>query len=200
MKRILIRGTALVFSAGVLAFIIYYVLDFLIKLWRPVIMAMFDREYLVTPLTIVFTILLVIFVGFLFTQKTMAEHLRKFPVVSLLFGEGKRIPHTIHDMPGALVKFSEGSYYIAALVGNQKFRNKEGAIELMYKLYCPSAPVPWSGLPIIFARKEQVIPLKISFGEVYGITTSFGRSAPEMLEELSLEDEHIDTPASLSES
>ncbi|HEY49143.1 MAG TPA: hypothetical protein G4O13_03775 [Dehalococcoidia bacterium] len=188
MKRILIRGTAIVFSVGVLAFIVYYVLDFLIKLWKPMIMAMFDREYLVTPLTIVFTILLVILVGFLFTHKRVVNRLRKFPVINWLSGEGKKIPQTIHDMPGALVKFSEGSYYIAALVGHQKFTDKDGETEVMYKLYCPSAPVPWSGLPIIFAKKEQVIPLKISFGEVYGITTSFGRSAPEILEELSLED------------
>ena len=188
MRHVLFRGTAIVFSLGILAFIIYYVLDFAITLWEPLIMAMFDREYLVTPLTIVFTIFVIILFGFLFTRQSMVMRTRKIPLLNTLFGGKKKIPHTIHDMPGALVKFAEGSYYIAALVGQQKFMSKNGEIEYWYKLYCPSAPVPWSGLPIIFSKKEQVIPLKITFGEVYGITTSFGRSAPEILEELSLLD------------
>ena len=73
--------------------------------------------------------------------------------------------------------------------GTVAFRDKNGEMDNLYKLYCPSAPVPWSGLPIVFAKPEQVIMLKISFGEVYAITTSFGRSAPEILEELTFEAE-----------
>ncbi len=111
----------------------------------------------------------------------------RLPIIGWIFGEG-RVPQSVHDMPGALVRFSEGSYYIAALVGRQKFVSKSGELENMYKMYCPSAPVPWSGLPIIFARPEHVIILKLSFGEVYGITTSFGKSAPETLEEIALHD------------
>ncbi len=191
MKSIMTRGVLIVFSLGILAFIVYTLLDFLIKLWRPLIISLTGREYLVIPLTIIFTILLIALVGFIFSRKNLFDRFSslwaRIPVVNWFLGE-KRIPQSIHDMPGALVRFSDGSYYIAALVGNQKFRNKNGELEHMYKLYCPSAPVPWSGLPIIFARREQVILLKISFGEVYGITTSFGRSAPEIMEELSLED------------
>ena len=186
------RGVLIVFSLGILAFIVYTLLDFLVKLWRPLIISLTGREYLVTPLAIVFTILLIALVGFIFSRRNLFDRFSslwaRIPVVNWFLGE-KRIPQSIHDMPGALVRFSDGSYYIAALVGNQKFKNKNGELEHMYKLYCPSAPVPWSGLPIIFAKREQVILLKISFGEVYGITTSFGRSAPEIMEELSLEDD-----------
>lgn len=184
----------IVFSLGILAFIIYTLLDLLVKLWRPLIISLTGRDYLVIPLTIVFTVLVIALVGFIFSRRKLFDRFSSFwariPIINWFLGE-KRIPQSIHDMPGALVRFSDGSYYIAALVGNQKFRNKSGELENMYKLYCPSAPVPWSGLPIIFAKQEQVILLKISFGEVYGITTSFGRSAPEILEELSFEDDDV---------
>lgn len=193
LKSVMTRGTLIVFSLGVLAFIIYTLLDFLTTLWKPVITSLTGREQLntVIPLTIVFTLLVIAFVGYIFTQRKLFDRFSRFtariPIINLFLGE-RRIPQSIHDMPGALVRFSDGSYYIAALVGNQRFKNRNGELEDMYKLYCPSAPVPWSGLPIIFAKREHVIPLKISFGEVYGITTSFGRSAPEILEELNLED------------
>jgi uncharacterized membrane protein len=82
-----------------------------------------------------------------------------------------------------LVEFHDGCYYIAALIGEQKIETSQGDI-ILCKLYCPSAPIPWSGLPIIFAKRERVIPLKISFGEVYQITTSFGRTTREVMEEM----------------
>ena len=150
-----------------------------------------DSDAVVVTLTLVFTGLLVVVVGFAFSWKRLLDLFGKFaskiPIMNWFLGEG-RFPQSIHDMPGALVRFSEGNYYIAALVGEQRFLNKTGQVENMYKLYCPSAPVPWSGLPIIFARPEHVIILKLSFGEVYGITTSFGKSAPETLEEIALDD------------
>jgi len=193
LREVLTRGGLIVFSLGILAFIVYTLLNILVGWWRPVIESLTGSEsaVVVVPLTIVFTAVLVAFVGFAFTWKRLLRLFSKFasriPVLNWFLGEG-RIPQSIHDMPGALVRFSEGTYYIAALVGGQKFQGKNGKIENMYKLYCPSAPVPWSGLPIIFARPEQVIILKLSFGEVYGITTSFGRSTPATLEELSLHD------------
>ena len=194
MKGIMTRGALIFFSLGILAFIIYTLLDLLVKLWRPLIISLTGRDYLVIPLAIVFTVLVIALIGFIFSRRRLFDRFSSFwariPIINWFLGE-KRIPQSIHDMPGALVRFSDGSYYIAALVGNQKFRNKSGELENMYKLYCPSAPVPWSGLPIIFAKREQVILLKISFGEVYGITTSFGRSAPEILEELSFEDDDV---------
>jgi uncharacterized membrane protein len=191
LKDSMARGTLIGFSLSILAFIVYTLLKILTDWWRPVITGLTGRESLVFPLTIIFTTLIIAIVGFVFSKKQarviFAKFATRIPVIGWLFGEG-RIPQSVHDMPGALVRFSEGSYYIAALVGRQKFVSKSGQLENMYKMYCPSAPVPWSGLPIIFARPEHVIILKLSFGEVYGITTSFGKSAPETLEEISLDD------------
>ena len=199
LREGLTRGAIIVFSLGILAFIVYTLVNILVGWWRPLIESLTGSEsaVVVVPLTIVFTALVVALVGLVFTWKRLLRAFSKFasrvPVLNWFLGEG-RIPQSIHDMPGALVRFSEGSYYIAALVGAQKFLNKSGKMENMYKLYCPSAPVPWSGLPIIFARPEQVIILKLSFGEVYGITTSFGRSTPGTLEEISLHDGFDTTP------
>ena len=200
LRDVLTRGAIIVFSLGVLAFIVYTLVYILSGWWRPVIESLTgtDSDAVVVTLTLVFTGLLVVVVGFAFSWKRLLDLFGKFaskiPIMNWFLGEG-RFPQSIHDMPGALVRFSEGNYYIAALVGEQRFLNKTGQIENMYKLYCPSAPVPWSGLPIIFARPEHVIILKLSFGEVYGITTSFGRSAPELLEEISLDDA-LDSAAS----
>lgn len=189
MKAIMMRGTIIVFSVGVIAFLVYFVIDILTRLWRPAVKPLLKEDYLVTIVAIVLTLLLIVIAGLLFSPANLHGRWGRFwgrvPVINWFMGE-RRIPRTVHDMPGALVKFSDGSYYIAALVGTQKFRNKDGKLELMYKLYCPSAPVPWSGLPIVFAREEQVTLLQLSFAEVYGITTSFGRTAPEVLEELEL--------------
>ena len=181
MKAIMARGAFIVFSVGILTAIIYYMLDLLTRLFEPLVMPWLGIKYLVTPLIIVFVLLLIFIVGFVFTRRILFDRLgkpiSKVPIINWFFGE-RRIPQTINDMPGALVRFADGSYYIAALVGEQKFKNKRGDIELMYKLYCPSAPVPWSGLPIIFAKQEHVIPLKISFREVYGITTCLLYTSP----------------------
>jgi len=189
VKAVLLKGTVIVFSAGVIAFVVYFVLDFLTDFWGLAFRPLVDSEALLTLIAIAMTFLLVAAVGFIFSREDLLSGRGRFigriPVLNWFMGE-KRMPQTVQDMPGALVKFSEGSYYIAALVGGQKFLNKDGEIEHMYKLYCPSAPVPWSGLPLIFAKEEQVILLKLSFAEIYGITTSFGRASPEILEELEL--------------
>jgi uncharacterized membrane protein len=190
MKGIFIKGTLIVFSVGIITFVIYFILDFITRLWKPAIEPMIEEEHLITVVAVVYTILLILIVGFIFTRENLFGRWGRFlggiPLLNMFMGE-KRMPQTVQDMPGALVKFAEGSYYIAALVGEQKFENRKGEIERMYKLYCPSAPVPWSGLPLIFARAEQVILLKLSFADIYAITTSFGRTTPELLQELELE-------------
>ncbi len=190
MKATFLRGALIVFSLGVIAFLVYFVLDFITKLFRPAFSSLVgDDTYLITLIGVAAILFLIWAIGFLFAPQNLTGRWGRFwgrvPILNWFMGE-RRIPRTVHDMPGALVKFADGSYYIAALVGEQKFVDKNGTMHKMYRLYCPSAPVPWSGLPLIFARAEQVILLKLSFAEIYGITTSFGRTTPELLEELEL--------------
>ena len=189
MKNIIARGALIVFSLGIMAFLLYHILDFITKLWKPALKPLVGHDALVTILAVVMVFILVAAIGYIFSPQKLAGHwgrfLGKIPVVNWFLGQ-RRIPKSVKDMPGALIKFSEGSYYIAALLGEQSFKNKYGEIEQMYKLYCPSAPMPWSGLPLIFARTNRVTLLKLSFAEVYGITTSFGKTTPKLLEELDL--------------
>ena len=54
MKAIMARGAFIVFSVGILTAIIYYTLDLLTRLFKPLVMPWLGIEYLVTPLIIVF--------------------------------------------------------------------------------------------------------------------------------------------------
>jgi uncharacterized membrane protein len=172
MKKALTTGLLVVLPIGILVFLFKWVMiDFLAVLFRPLILLLFGKEYLVIPLTIVFTVLIIFLVGFLFSWVDIGKLFR-------------RIPKNIQGMPGALVELGSETYFIAAIIKKVKLKKDRGETTILYVLYGPSAPIPWSGLPIIFAKEEKVIPLKISFGEVYGITTSFGRTTPELLEEL----------------
>ncbi len=187
MKKIITRGMLIVFSMGIAGFFIYVVLDYITKMWKPVIKPLVVYDPLVTIVGVIMILILILAVGYLFSPAKLSGRWGRFwgriPVINWFLGE-RRIPTSVKDMPGALINFAEGSYYIAALLGEQKFMNKNGEMSLMYKLYCPSAPMPWSGLPLIFAQADCVTLLKLSFAEIYGITTSFGKTTPELLEEL----------------
>ena len=189
LKTIFGRGMLIVFSVGIAGFFIYVVLDYITRMWKPVFKPFVVHDPLVTIIGVCMILFVIAATGYLFSPAKLSGRWGRFwgsvPVINWFLGE-RRVPTSVRDMPGALIRFSEGSYYIAALLGEQKFKNKNGEIELMYKLYCPSAPMPWSGLPLIFARADCVTLLKLSFAEIYGITTSFGKTTPKLLEELDI--------------
>lgn len=178
MKKILTTGLTIVLPITILIFLFKWVIvDFLAKLSGPLILFWFGKDYLVIPLTVIFTFLLILLVGFLFSRSKISS------AVGRIF---RRIPKDIQEMPGALVEFGSDVYFISAIIKETELKKGSGEIEKLYVLYGPSSPIPWTGLPIIFAKKEQVIRLKISFRELYGIVTSFGRTTPELLEELKI--------------
>jgi len=189
-KTMMTRGTIIVFSVGIAGFFIYMILDYVTRMWKPVFKPFVMYDQLVTIIGVVMIVLVIAAIGYLFSPKKLSGRwgrlCGRIPIVNWFLGQ-RKMPRSVKDMPGALIRFAEGGYYIAALLGEQQFRNKSGEIHLMYKLYCPSAPMPWSGLPLIFAEVQCVTVLKLSFAEIYGITTSFGRTTPALLEELDLE-------------
>ena len=167
MRRILIRGFLSVFLIGVIFFfgkIVIY--DFLVNIFRPFIRSTIgiEEEYLVVILTIVFTILVIFIVGLI-------------PFGALFNRKGIEKSH------GAFVSISPGTYFLAAIVTKIKFRKTDKSTQTLYVLFSPYSPFPWSGLPIIFAREENVTALNISYRELYSITVSLGRNTPEVLEE-----------------
>jgi uncharacterized membrane protein len=198
VKDIFIKGGLIVFSVGIIVYIVYLFLGLLRTAWTPVIKYVFQTDDIASVniyqsyfTAIGFTLIIVFIIGFIFTRPKILAFLRKaFKTVSLiqmLKGSSSRAHVSINEKPGALVKFTDGSYYLAAIAGKRKFRDRCGDIVDMYILYSPSSPVPWSGLPVIFAKKENVIPLNLSFAQVYSITTSFGRNAPAIIEEPDME-------------
>ena len=145
---------------------------------------LFNTEELAIPIAIGITIALVLLAALASKYALTYRLLGRIPIINWFAGE-RITPESIKGTRGALVEFYDGCYFIAAFIGEGKVRTSTGDL-LLCKLYCPSAPIPWSGLPIIFAERKRVIPLKISFAEVYQITTSFGRSTREVMEEFGL--------------
>ena len=185
MREVIIKGTIIVFAVGVIIGIFYFVIDVTSRIWRPLIMMIFDNETYVLPMTIAFTVVLILIVGFLTTRVRLRDFFKKFiismPILNWFFRGSRKVHEGIKEERGALVKFHDGSYYIAAIAGKRMVAGDSGEMEEMYILYSPSSPIPWSGLPIIFAKKENVIPLDMSFTKVYSITTSFGRNVPDIV-------------------
>ncbi len=187
MRELIIKGTTIVFAVGVIIGIFYFVIDIISRMWRPLILWIFDNEAYVIPMTIVFTVALILIVGFFATRVKLRKFLKKFnigvPILNWFFKGSRKAHEGITEEQGALVQFHDGTYYIAAIAGKREIVRASGQSEEMYILYSPSAPVPWSGMPIIFAKKENVIPLNISFASVYSITTSLGRNVPDVVKQ-----------------
>ena len=167
MRRIFIKGILSFLLVGVIYFfgkVIVY--DLLVPIFRPLIVSLIgvENEYLVVILTLVFTILVIFVVGLI-----------PFGVVFKRKG--------IEKSHGAFVIINPGTYFIAAIITKVRFKKTDRRMQTLYVLFSPYSPFPWSGLPIIFAKEENVIPLKISYRELYSITASLGRNTPEILEE-----------------
>ena len=167
MRRIFIKGFLSLFLVGIVYFfgkVIVY--DLLVPILRPSIMSLIgvEDEYLVIIITVVFTILVIFIVGLI-------------PFGVLFKRRGIEKSH------GAFVIINPGTYFIAAIVARVGFKKVNRRLQTLYVLFSPYSPFPWSGLPIIFAKQENVIPLKISYRELYSITVSLGRNTPRVLEE-----------------
>jgi hypothetical protein len=167
MRSIFTKGIIVFLLVGILYFfgklIIY---DLLVPIFRPLIVSLIGRDdaYLVILLTVALTVVIIFVVGL------------------IPFGRLFR-RKSIEKSHGAFIVISPGTYFIAAIVAKIKFKKVNRKLQTLYVLFSPYSPFPWSGLPIIFVKEEKVIPLKISYRELYTITASLGRNTPEILEE-----------------
>ena len=182
MRNIFFKGFLSVFLVGVIVFfgkVVIY--DFLVGIFRPIIRSTFgiDEEYLIVILTVVIIIIIIFLAGLI-------------PFGLLFKRKGIEKSH------GAFILISPGTYFLAAIVSKVKFKKADGSLQTLYVLFSPYSPFPWSGLPIVFAKEENVIAINISYRELYSITVSLGRHTPEVLEEEmpkiieELKDENID--------
>jgi uncharacterized membrane protein len=177
MRKILVAGFFTSFLIGILFFFLKFLIkDALAPLFRPLILEITDhREYLVIPLTVVFTVIIIIIVGLAATHIHLQDGLSK---------SFRKSPKTQSPIRGALVALNNGTYCLAILIKEVDFKRADGTIEKYCVLYSPSAPFPWSGLPVIYARKETVLFTNLSFSEIYSIVGSFGENTPRSLVEV----------------
>jgi hypothetical protein len=167
LRGIFTKGFIVFLLVGIIYFfgklIIY---DLLVPIFRPLIVSIIGRGdlYLVVLLTIAFTILVIFVVGLIPFGKLFRRQ-------------------NIEKSHGAFVIIDSGTYFIAAIIKKVRFKKIDGKMQGLYVLFSPYSPFPWSGLPIIFAKEENVIPLKVSYRELYSITASLGTNTPEVLEE-----------------
>ncbi len=176
MRKILAAGLFTSFLIGVLVFFLkFLIVDALAPLYRPLILKITDdREFLVIPLALVFTLVIVFIMGLAATRIHFQTIFNKY---------FHKSPKNLEKARGALVPLDNGTYVVAIVIKETEIKMSDGTIEKYYVLYCPSAPFPWSGLPVIYAKKDKVHLLNLSFGEIYSIVGSFGENSPKSLTE-----------------
>lgn len=173
MRRMLLSGLVACFLIGIAFFFFrFLILDVLAPIFRPLILDLTGQQYLVVPLTLVFTFIVILIVGFAITRiKLQNIYTRYF----------HKIPKDLEKGRGALVMFGPGAYFLGIIIKETNIRQPAGNLEKYYVLYCPSTPLPWSGLPVIYVEQQKVIPLKFSFVELYGLSGSFGVNSPTIM-------------------
>ena len=141
------------------------IVDVLPSIFGPLILLLLRKDYLVIPLSLIFTLFIIFLLGFLVSRIDLKKLLIK----------------NIEKKQGALYKDD-----IAAIVKEIEFKKANQEVEKRYVIYRPFTPIPWSGF-LSIAKEEEVILLKISYLELYNIVASFGKNVPDVLEELKIQ-------------
>lgn len=180
MRKILLSGLLACFLIGIAFFFFWFlIVDVLEPLFRPLILRLTGSNGAVIPLTLAFAFIVVVIVGLIVTRIKLQN------IFTHYF---RRVPKDLEKGRGALVMFGPGAYYLGIIIKETQIRQADGRLEKFYALYCPSTPLPWSGFPVVYVEQNQVIPLKMSFGELYGMVASFGANTPAILADLQSRD------------
>jgi uncharacterized membrane protein len=176
LRKILTAGLIAIFLIGIVYFFFrVLIVDIITPLFLPLTERMTDKDYVQVTLAIIFTVIVMFVLGALLTRIKFQSLFNRYL---------RRVPKDLERGRGALVMLAPDTFFLALIIKEISFQRASGKMEKFYVLYGPSSPLPWSGLPILFVRRERVIPLTLSYGELYGITGSFGGTAPELMAEL----------------
>lgn len=177
MRKILMSGLITCFLIGLVFFFLkFLIVNVLAPIFSPLILFLFGKEYLVIPLSVIFTFIIILAVGTASTRIRIQYLINKYII--------RDIPKDLEKGRGALINFNPGASFLGIIIKEIDFKRLNGETQKYCVLYCPAVPIPWTGLPIVFVEKEKVIPLKLSYGELYSIIGSFGTNAPAMVAEL----------------
>jgi uncharacterized membrane protein len=146
MRKILVTGLFTSFLIGIVFFLLKFLIaDALASIFRPLILDITgDQEYLVIPLTVVFTIIIILVVGLITTRIHFQDIFNKY---------FRKLPKNLEQARGALVPLESDTYVLSIVIKEIEIKMATGEVENYYVLYSPAAPFPWSGLPVIYAKK-----------------------------------------------
>jgi uncharacterized membrane protein len=178
MRRIFMAGLFACFLIGLVFFFFRFIIvDILAPLFQPLVVRITGSDTLVIPLSIVFTLIIILTVGAIVTRIKFQDLYNKY---------FHRVPPDLQKGRGALISLGTETYFLAIIIKEITFNQSDGEAQQYFVLYGPSVPLPWSGLPILFVPKDRVHPLKLSYGEIYSMLGSFGANTPNVLTELKM--------------
>jgi len=169
MRKILLSGLFASFLIGIIYFFVKAFVGFLDPLFRPLISHLTENSVEEFVLDIVFALIAIFIIGSITTRIKFQDIYNKY---------FRRVPPNLETGRGALVAISPGAYYLAIIIKEILITKASGECGQFYVLYAPSTPIPMSGLPVIYVEKSKVIPLHLSYGEIYRIFASFGANSP----------------------
>ena len=179
MRKAFIAGLFATVLIGIIYFFLrYLIVDILDPLFKPLISLMTKNEILELLLDIVFAVIGIFIIGQITTRIKFQEIYTKY---------FRRVPINLEKGRGALVSIGPEAYFLAIITKEITLKRADGELVPYYVLYAPSTPIPMSGLPVIYVEKSKVIPVHLSYGEIYGIFASFGASSPMLVSELKSE-------------
>ena len=154
--------------------------------------------YAIPGLGIIFSILIIVFVGALASFirlrifKRLDSFVVKFPLVGKIYGPARRIVNFLFSQkkPSSkkvvLVEYPrKGLYSIGFVTNDSSEEINEKAGRQMLNVYISSSPSPLTGVTI-FVPKEEVIFLDISVEQATRIIVSGGMVNPEDVEKKAL--------------
>lgn len=179
MRKAFIAGLFASFLIGIIYFFLkYLIVDILDPLFKPLISLVTQSEILELILDVVFAAIGIFIIGQITSRIKFQEIYTKY---------FRRVPINLEKGRGALVSIGPEAYFLAIITKEITLKKVSGESVPYYVLYAPSTPIPMSGLPVIYVEKSKVIPVQLSYGEIYGIFASFGASSPASVSELKTE-------------
>jgi len=179
MRKAFISGLFAVILIGIIYFFLkYLIVDILDPLFKPLISIVTNNEILELVLDVVFAAIGIFIIGQITSRIKFQEIYTKY---------FRRVPINLEKGRGALVSIGPEAYFLAIITKEVTLKRANGESVQYCVLYAPSTPIPVSGLPVIYVEKSKVIPVQLSYGEIYGIFASFGASSPVSISELKAE-------------
>lgn len=137
MKKILATGSIVLCLIAVIILFMESVVNLFTRLLRPLILSWLGKDFLTTPLTILFLFSLIFLLGFFATREKIPSFLARIWI---------RLPGDIEKMPGALVATKLGVYLVGVVRKQLELRKSGGETQKLYVIFVPTPPFPGAAI------------------------------------------------------